>query len=160
MTDRILVPMDGSPQSRRALEFAVEEWPDAALTVLHVIDPVEGGYGGGAAVSSGEQWYESRTERAEALFEEARTAVGRDVASLIEVGRPASVIVDVVDEEGFDLVVVGSHGRTGLSRMLLGSVAESVVRNSTTPVTVVRGAATDEDDAENERANGSERAAE
>lgn len=142
MAKRVLVPLDGSPQSWAAFEFAVEEFPRAEVTMLHVIDPVEGGY----SVRSGfprssEEWYEEKKADADDLFEEARERVeGIDVTvtSTVEVGRPSRVIVDTADEGGFDHVVLGSHGRSGVGRILLGSVAETVVRRSTVPVTVVR----------------------
>lgn len=142
MVNRILVPLDGSPPSWDAFEFAVEEFPGTEVTVLHAIDPVEGGYAiRGGIPRTSEEWYKEAREKAEELFEEARErAAGEDVTveSAVEVGRPSRVIVDYADEEGFDHIVVGSHGRSGVGRILLGSVAETVVRRSTAPVTVVR----------------------
>jgi nucleotide-binding universal stress UspA family protein len=139
MPTNILVPIDGSPESSRALAFAVEEWPEAAVTLLHVIDPVEAGYSATGGIPSGaEQWYENATAQAEELFERVGDDFGREFTTEIEVGRPASTIVEFAEEGRFDHVVMGSHGRQGVSRILLGSVAESVVRNSPVPVTVVR----------------------
>lgn len=142
MAKRILVPLDGSPQSWDAFEFAIEEFPGADVTVLHVIDPVEGGYAVRTGLPrSSEEWYEEAQADAESLFEEARErTAGSDVTirSAVEVGRPSRVIVEFSNDEGFDHLVVGSHGRSGVSRILLGSVAETVVRRSTIPVTVVR----------------------
>lgn len=142
MAKHVLVPLDGSPQSWDAFEFAVEAFSGADVTLLHVIDPVEGGY----AVRSGlprssEEWYEQAQANAESLFEEARErTAGSDVSidSAVEVGRPSRVIVEYGNDGEFDHLVVGSHGRSGVSRILLGSVAETVVRRSTVPVTVVR----------------------
>ena len=110
MDKRVLVPLDGSAQSLEAVDFAVSEFSDATITLFHVIDPIEGGYTvrTGIPISS-EEWYE-----------EART------------------IVEHAKDDGFDHIVMGSHGRSGVSRILLGSVAEKVVRSSTVPVTVVR----------------------
>lgn len=139
MASTILVPLDGSPQSERALTFAVEEWPDARVTLLHVIDPVEAGYSAGRGIPSGaEEWYESAKARADELFGRARDDFDRDFETRTEVGRPAKTIVDMAESGAFDHVVMGSHGRKGVSRILLGSVAESVVRRSPVPVTVVR----------------------
>jgi len=136
---RVLVPIDGSPQSEDALDHAVEEFPDAGIVLLHVIDPVDAGYSAeGVLPSSSEEWYESRQERAETLFEEARDRAGRDVETAVEVSRPAGAIVDYAEEHEVDHVVMGSHGRSGVARVLLGSVAETVVRRSPVPVTVVR----------------------
>ena len=138
MSKRILVPVDGSPQSEDALGFAAEEWPEATLELLHVIDPVEAGYSAGRVPSTGEEWYDSAKERAEEYFEQARGLVGNEVTTRTEVGRPAATIVDVAEMDEVDMVVIGSHGRKGISRILLGSVAEHVVRESPVPVTIVR----------------------
>ena len=137
MSKRILIPVDGSPQSAEATEFAAEEWPDAELLALYVIDPVEAGYAAGRVPTAGEQWYEDAKERAETYFDATEEAIDRELETRTEVGRPAATIVDVADE-GFDMIVMGSHGRKGVSRILLGSVAEHVLRESPVPVTVVR----------------------
>jgi nucleotide-binding universal stress UspA family protein len=121
-----------------ALEFAAGEWPDATVVLLHVIDPVEAGYSAGRVPSTGEEWYENAQERAEQYFEGAREAIDNDIETRTEVGRPAATIVDVAEEDEVDLLVIGSHGRKGISRILLGSVAEHVVRESPVPTTIVR----------------------
>lgn len=139
MPKRILIPIDGSPQSAQAIEFVLEEWPEAELTLLHVIDPTEAASGPGAGVPSGaEQWFENAKADAEELLAEATPADETVTSTMTEVGRPAQAIVEVADEAGFDHIVMGSHGRTGVSRILLGSVTEAVIRNATVPVTVVR----------------------
>jgi nucleotide-binding universal stress UspA family protein len=139
MPRKILVPVDGSPEASRALAFAVEEWPEAAVTLLHVIDPVEAGYSATGGIPSGaEQWYENAKAQSAELFERLAADFDREFETQTEVGRPASTIVDFAEAGRFDHVVMGSHGRKGVSRILLGSVAESVVRNSPVPVTVVR----------------------
>ncbi|AZH26524.1 universal stress protein [Haloplanus aerogenes] len=138
MPAHVLVPFDGTPQSEAALEFAVSEWPDADLSLLYVIDPVTAGFGQRALPGSSEAWYERARETAREQFDAARDFTDHPFDTRIEVGSPARVIVDVVDEDPFDHVVLGSHGRAGVSRILLGSVAEGVVRRSSVPVTIVR----------------------
>ncbi|QKY19927.1 universal stress protein [Halolamina sp. CBA1230] len=146
MTKRILVAYDGTPQAEEALEFAVEEWGDHDITLLYVINPVEAGYSAGVGIpSGGEEWFEQAKADAEELFAEADEAYGIEFRTETAVGRPPQTIVNVaggdsddVDAAQYDHLVVGSHGRTGVSRMLLGSVAEKVVRESPIPVTVVR----------------------
>ena len=141
MTKRILVPLDGSPQSWTAFEYALAEQTDAAITLLHVIDPVEGGYAvRPGSPLAGEKWYQDARGRATDLFEEAQETADADadLKTVIEVGRPATTIVEYGRTDEFDAVVMGSHGRSGVSRILLGSVAETVVRRSSIPVTVVR----------------------
>ena len=147
MSTHILVPMDGSPLSKRALEFALSE-PDAKVTALHVIDPFEPGYSVPADVDpdlepihGSDEWYDRARELAEELFEEVReVAAERDTDLETEtiIGQPSRVIVDYADDNEVDQIVLGSHGRSGETRILLGSVAELVVQRSPVRVTVVR----------------------
>lgn len=142
MATRILVPIDGSEQARVALEHALAEHPDASFTGLSVINPLETARTTEmGALSYAEEWYERAEARAESLLDDARqTAAAQDIPfdTAIEVGRPSREIVRYAEEGDFDHVVIGSHGRTGVSRILLGSVAEAVIRRSPVPVTVVR----------------------
>ncbi|SDM55103.1 Nucleotide-binding universal stress protein, UspA family [Halogranum gelatinilyticum] len=139
MPKHVLVPVDGSPQSSKAVEFAVGEWPDAELTLLNVINPVDAGYSPTAGVPSGaEEWFEEAKANAERVLAAATPTAAATVHTRTEVGRPSQTIVEVAEEGDIDHVVMGSHGRKGVSRILLGSVAEAVIRNSTVPVTVVR----------------------
>jgi nucleotide-binding universal stress UspA family protein len=142
MSKRVLVPIDGSDQSDDALDHALEEFSDADITVLHVIDPVDAGYSAPVGIPGGsEEWYEGAQKEAQALFEEAQAVAdeyGVTLDTATEMGRPSRTIVGYAEDEGFDHIVIGSHGRAGVSRILLGSVAETVVRRATMPVTVVR----------------------
>ncbi|WP_137284834.1 universal stress protein [Halorussus salinisoli] len=142
MTKQIIVPIDGSPQSDDALDYALEEFAGHDITVLHVIDPIDAGYSAPVGMPGGsEEWYENAQKESEALFEEAQEVAdeyGVTLDTATELGRPARTIVGYADDEGFDQIVMGSHGRSGVSRILLGSVAETVVRRATMPVTVVR----------------------
>ncbi len=139
---KILVPVDGSKQSKEALEYALEHFEDTEITASNVIDPIEAGYTAQATVPGySEEWFEQAKDAAEELFDEARQIAGeydKDIETTTEVGRPSRAIVDYADENDFDHIVMGSHGRSGVSRILLGSVAESVVRRSPVPVTIVR----------------------
>lgn len=141
MSKHVVVPVDGSDQSKHALEFVFEEFPDATVVLFHVINPTHAGYGAQAGIPSfSEEWYEEAEERAEELFDETRRLAPGTVTieTAIEVGQPARSIVEYLEENEVDQVVMGSHGREGISRVLLGSVAETVVRRSPIPVTVVR----------------------
>ncbi|MFC6752998.1 universal stress protein [Halorubrum tibetense] len=144
MTKRILVAVDGSDAAAEAVTFAAEEWPDAHITALHVINPAdsttgaEGGFPGAI-----DQWYDSASQRGERILADAADRVDREIDTRIEVGRPTATILEVAageaDDAGpFDHIVLASRGRTGLSRVVLGSVAEGVVRRAEVPVTVVR----------------------
>ncbi len=135
----VLVPIDGSRQAEEAVDHADSAFPDAEITLIHVIDPIDPGYDPESVVPGySEDWYTTQEEHAEKLFEEARERTDRTFKTTTEVGRPARTIVEYAGENGIDQIVMGSHGRSGVARILLGSVAETVVRRSPIPVTVVR----------------------
>lgn len=138
MIQTVLVGVDGSDQSMRALEYALEEFPDASITAVAVVDPVN-------SMAAGEYYsedlYDQRRVATEGYLEtaaERAATFDRDIDTELRFGRPSRELVAYAEEEAVDHVVLGSRGRTGLSRVLLGSVAESVVRRSPVPVTVVR----------------------
>ena len=140
MVNSILVPIDGSDHAWEALDFAISEFPEANLTCLHVID-VNMFTGDTTWFSDPERVREQREKKANALFAETRERVANSeikVDTAIEYGDIPREIVKYIEAGDFDLTVISSQGRTGLSRALLGSVAESVVRHSPTPVLVVR----------------------
>lgn len=133
----ILVGVDGSEQSTEALVYALERFPDAEITAVSVVNPVDAS----AGTYPTESLFEAHRERAEGYLDDAADLAAdrdREIDTEVLVGRPAREIVAYAEAADVDQVVVGSRGRTGLSRMLLGSVAESVVRRAPAPVTVVR----------------------
>ncbi|WP_092905702.1 universal stress protein [Halostagnicola kamekurae] len=142
----VLVPLDGSPQSWAAFDHAVATYDEGTITALHVVNPMAGVYGdyeGGGYYDA--QAYDRAVERGEGFLERARTrAEDADILettvleTTVETGPPARTIVQYIDENDVDHVVMGSHGRSGVARVLLGSVAESVTRRASVPVTVVR----------------------
>jgi len=142
MVKRLLVPVDGSDPADAALEFALEEYPDADITVLSVIDPTDVGYGSiEAAPSTFEHLQKSAEERTQNVLDEAESRAaehGMTVTGETVIGMPSRAIVEWAENNDVDGIVIGSHGRQGVTRVLLGSVAESVVRRSPVPVTVVR----------------------
>ena len=146
---RILVPTDFSPHSRRALAWATTlARPFAAeIVILHVMEPplapaVPIGIGGAAIASITD---EMRRYLGDQLDELARADVpqGVNVRPSLREGRAFVEILAAVHDETVDLVVLGTHGYTGLRHVLLGSTAERVVRRSPVPVLTVR-----DDDAE------------
>lgn len=136
----VLVPIDDSDPARAAVEEAVTSFPEADITVLHVIEVTPGTYGD-EVIHDFQRILELRKENAERLFETAREIAAEhdtEIRTETEIGSPRRQIVAYAEEEEVDHIILGSHGRTGLSRVLLGSVAESVVRRAPMPVTVVR----------------------
>ncbi|WP_181684552.1 universal stress protein [Halorhabdus salina] len=144
MVETVLVPFDGSPMSERALEYVTREHPDAAVHLLHVIDHVETSYEFDWTAVPGplDNWSQEATGRGRDIIDDARETAQRAGLTVTEselvVGRPANSIVEYGDDHEIDHVVMGTHGRGGLSRFILGSVTERVLRRSTVPVTVVR----------------------
>ena len=141
MADNILVPYDGSAPSNEGLKYAFETFPDAEITAYHVVQIPDSTI----ALFEGPEIQPPVTERAqehaETILESAHELAaehGRDLETEFETGKPAHRIVERATEGGYDTVVIGSHGREGPSRILLGSVAEDVVRRAPVPVVVVR----------------------
>lgn len=135
MTQRVLVPYDTSQQAEYALDHAVTEFESAEIVLLHVIEPFADHTSAYTATN-----YRQQLETAETMLENVRDDY-EDAARIetrVQYGRPVHGIVSTLTEDRFDHVVLGSHGRDGASRLLLGSVAETVARRSPVPVTVVR----------------------
>jgi nucleotide-binding universal stress UspA family protein len=148
MYDRILVPTDGSDCADRAVEHAIDiaGQYDAELHVLSVVDTRDVSHS--APAISPDQVQQTLRDRAESVVEEVAEraeAAGVDAVTAVEPGVPDDAVVEYAADEDCDLIVMGTHGRTGLERYLLGSVTERTVRRSSVPVLTVRG--TDEDDA-------------
>ncbi|WP_152042131.1 universal stress protein [Salinigranum salinum] len=142
MPETILVPIDGSPLAERALRYALETFPTASVTTIYVINPVDSIFvaeTGGLPAAN--EWYETAQERAETIHEDARAIADEfdvELTTVTAVGRPAREILDYADEHDIDQLIMGSHGRDGIERALLGSVAETVTRSGQQPVTIIR----------------------
>ncbi len=143
---RILHPTDFSRASGRALAKAIElaEQNHAELLLLHVMAPVTPYVAEDSYVSPGlyTQMEESATREAESamrpLVEKAKKAKVK-VKSLLLKGIPHEQIVRVAKNRRADLLVIGTHGRTGISKFFMGSVASRVVAMAHCPVLTVRG---------------------
>ena len=137
MYRRILVPIDGSPVAEAAFEHAlsIADTVGATVDVLYVADTAQDSVTvvGTDVVDALEQEGEDVVA---AAADRARTQ-GVEVTTEVLQGDPAETILDYVETRGDDVIVMGTQGRTGLSRALLGSVAEKVIRNATVPVLTV-----------------------
>jgi nucleotide-binding universal stress UspA family protein len=139
---RILVATDFEESSGQALELAVDlaQKFGSALTLIHVYEVPDYVYFNGS-LPAVTQWIAPIRAAATTQLEETLTRVRSllpGATSLLRQGRPADEIVKAIDEMHPDLVVVGTHGRRGVSHVFLGSVAERVVRTASTPVLTVR----------------------
>jgi nucleotide-binding universal stress UspA family protein len=139
MYDRILVPTDGSPEVDTVIDHAagLAAAHDADLHAVYVVNTAGyAGLPGDGAVGGLDVMMNEQGETA--LDRAAEHAGDRlDERALVE-GTPSTEIVDYADEANCDLIVMGTHGRGGIDRLLLGSVAERVVRTSSVPVLTVR----------------------
>jgi universal stress protein A len=141
----ILLPTDFSECARRAAPVAADlaRLLNARVIRLHVVEPVVPPVGwapmaGPLPVADlGEQEDETAQEEPPA-FSRGEELEGLDVEDVVAHGEPAAEIVRVARERGAGLIVISSHGRTGLGRILFGSTAESVVRHAHCPVLVVK----------------------
>ncbi len=152
MIERVLLPVDGSALSESALAMASEvlTGPRCEVELLRVVPSVLEGVVSFAAVGAapmlGPEWDNSQ----EAMVSEARVyldSVSRRlprqvrVATAVRLGDPAREIVARARDGAFDLIVMSTHGRTGLGRWVMGSVADAVVHHTAVPVLLVHPAA-------------------
>jgi universal stress protein A len=139
---RICCAVDFSGSSRLALEEAASLAArfGAELALVHVSrSSPRGGEAIYAPPPREPRALPKEAQELESWQREAERLSGRPAISALLSGRPAAAIAQYAGEGGFDLLVVGSHGRTGPRRLVLGSVAEEVVRTAHCPVLVARG---------------------
>jgi len=140
---RILAATDFTETSDRALEFAIElaRKFEAQITVVHAYQIpamgfADGGYIAGAEVAA--QLATAGQKRLDAVLESKKIA-GIPMTAVLREGVAWEEVNAVAKEIDANLIVIGTHGRRGLARALLGSVAENVIRTSTVPVLVIHG---------------------
>jgi nucleotide-binding universal stress UspA family protein len=140
---KILVPIDFSPHAAEATAWAADlaRRYDASLTLLHVLQPVAMALPEGYVLMSANALSDLMTELDRALARARKDVEATERISpetkLVQ-GAPFAEIVQFARDGGFDLIVMGTHGRTGLKHALLGSVTEKVVRKAPCPVLTVR----------------------
>jgi nucleotide-binding universal stress UspA family protein len=134
---KIVVPVDFSVESLIAIRVALEIAADPEdIHTLHVLRPP-------SAIDPGVVWDAVTDEsRVESALESLRERLAKEgfsgVDAHVEIGDPGHAIVDYTERIGADLIILPSHGRTGVSRLLMGSVAERVCRYAHCPVLVLR----------------------
>lgn len=142
MASRILVPMDDSEQAGQALEYALDNFPDTDVSVLHVVGVPSSMMGEATGLALADDLEEAAAERAEPVFERAReiaTERDREIDTIVGIGHPARNIIDRA--ENYDTIVLGAHGadRGRLTRrFLVGNVADTVSKRAPVPVIIVR----------------------
>lgn len=139
MYDEILVPTDGSPAAEAAIDHAIDlaENYDSRVHALFVVDA-----SAFASVEAGSEMViealENEGKEAVQRIREAADEAGVEVLATVRTGTAYRSILDYIEEKEIDLVVMGTHGRRGVERFLLGSVTERVVRSADVPVMTVR----------------------
>lgn len=126
--------MDDSAPARAALEHALSLFPDDQVTVVHAVDDLAAGYSGRPPASAGEDAEPDFFDDVDRIADEYGATVETRVVS----GTAAEAILEFAESEGVEQIVMGSKGRSGVSRVLLGSIAEQVARRAPVPVTIVR----------------------
>jgi nucleotide-binding universal stress UspA family protein len=142
--ERLLVPTDFSETSEAALKYG-KAFAEAFGATLHVIHVIEDPYGQPWAVESygvsfaalQEEWIKEAGKRIETLLSEAERQALRAVTTTI-LGHPVMEILRYAGDQRIDLIVMGTHGRGPLGHVVMGSVAERVVRKAPCPVLTVR----------------------
>ena len=142
---KILVPVDFSPHAERAFgyEMALARRLGAQLALVHVVeDPfTTGAWNAEIYVPNVAELLQNviaGAERQITTLRERASAQGLTVTTAVITGRPAPSIIEHAASEGCDLIVMGTHGRTGLSHVVMGSVTERVLRKASCPVLTVR----------------------
>jgi len=137
---RIVVPIDFSACSMDALEYAAQVAKPfgASITILHALEPVA--YGLDFSLSHVKEWKDQRAYLENRLTVMAACLQSQRVRAdhVIKPGLPADSITSYVTQQKYDLMIMGTHGRRGLSHVLLGSLASAMLRHAPCPVLTVR----------------------
>jgi nucleotide-binding universal stress UspA family protein len=144
---RIMIATDGSENNRKAITYGIElaGLSGARVFIVYVVDtasftsiPMDGGW---------EMMYELLEKEGNRVTSEVIDMIGSDdldIEPKVLEGHPSNEIIEFAENNDIDLIVMGTHGKSGFDRFLMGSVAENVTRNSRVPVMVVRGSSTKE----------------
>ncbi|EEI18310.1 universal stress family protein [Lentilactobacillus buchneri ATCC 11577] len=137
MYKKILVPLDGSKNSIKALDTAIEMSKifKAKIVVLFVVDDTKFGY-----ETLPTEFYEGLDSNAKKVVEYSRDRArnqGLTINGVVEKGNPKQVIIDYAQKNSIDLIVIGKSGMNALNQLVIGSTTASIVRNANTQVLVV-----------------------
>jgi len=150
MIKKILVPLDGSELSSSVLSFVVDlaKPLEASVILFHAVVPPVLTYPGAEGIGFDARVLEEMESGAQNFLSSAAgdlAAKGVPTDILVTVGNATDGIVAAADSEGVDLIVMSTHGRSGIGRLVLGSVADALVRRSRRPVVLVRPQQPEED---------------
>jgi nucleotide-binding universal stress UspA family protein len=140
---KILVPIDFSDYSKSALKYAVNLCKNfnAEMILIYVVEPViyppDFSMGQIAIPSVNTEWDERAKQELDKLAKEEIHS-GVSVKTFIKTGKPFVEIIETASELDVDLIIIATHGRTGIEHILFGSTAEKVVRKAPCPVLTIR----------------------
>lgn len=134
---RILVPVDFSPCSRKALQYAIPFVQESGgeLFLVHVVEPY---YVTGELGVNFNELQADAEKSAKKHLEALQKTVKHGCRIAVRTGNPAQEIIQEAKASGADMIVISTHGRSGFSHLFMGSVAERVVQHASCPVLVVR----------------------
>lgn len=140
----ILVPLDSSELAELALDdaFSIARLSGADVTLLHVTAPIEQvlGAGTGHPIYVDQQWDSQKMLALRYLNDVCHRHECQDIKvnTVVEMGQPAETIIDYAHHHPIDLIVMATHGRSGVQRWVYGSVADKVLRGADVPTLLVR----------------------
>jgi nucleotide-binding universal stress UspA family protein len=139
--NKIMIATDGSTQVRKAVEAGIDiaKLVGAKLYAVYVLVPTTHTIREAGWEKVAMEHLVDEGRKATGFVEDTAKAEGLEVESIFLKGHPADEILKFAERSGVEMIVMGTFGKTGLDRFLLGSVAENVVRHSKVPVLVVRG---------------------
>ncbi|MDD8018125.1 MAG: universal stress protein [Bacteroidota bacterium] len=138
----ILVPIDFSENSKKALRYAVPlaHQFNASITLINIVEPTvfpsDFGFGQMSFPDVEKELFDKAEEELRSVAKEIPSAIPNDVA--VKTGIPFVEVTNYANDEQIDLIIVATHGRTGVEHILFGSTAEKIIRKAPCPVFVVR----------------------
>jgi nucleotide-binding universal stress UspA family protein len=140
MAGNILVPVDGSANSDRAVRFAIDmlKGEGGKLHVLNVQPPVGGGVSTFVRQADIDSYHRDEGEKALASALKIAAGAGLQAEKHISVGRPGELVAEFAQRVGAAMIVMGTRGHTGIAGVLLGSVAQDVIARAEVPVCLVK----------------------
>jgi nucleotide-binding universal stress UspA family protein len=137
----IVIATDGSENTRKAISYGIKiaKLSGATVHALHVMDTSSVSQSWTAGKEIIYEILKKEGQKATSKVKECGEASDVEVKEVILEGHPSREIIDFAEDNEIDLIVMGTLGKTGLDKFLMGSVAENVVRNSKVPVMIVRG---------------------
>jgi len=139
---RILVPVDFSENSKKALRYALPlaSQYKGGIVVMYVVEPAvfpsDFGFGQMSFPDVEKEMFEKAEQELKQLIEDLKTNVS--IAPVVKSGIPFVEVTTYADQENIDLIILATHGRTGVEHILFGSTAEKIIRKAPCPVLVVR----------------------